>query len=98
MNRLSKPVECSLLATVSAIDVELMVTLFDQASDVAFFVKNAMGQYTAVNASLLNRHGLKRKEDAIGKRPSEICPGDFGRVPTDQDSKVLRQPSILRPA
>jgi AraC-like DNA-binding protein len=96
MNRHSKPVECRLPATVSAIDVELLVTLFDQASDVAFFVKNALGQYIAVNDSLLNRHGLKRKQDAIGKLPSEICPGDFGRVPTDQDCKVLRtgQPII----
>ena len=86
----SKRAESVLPLTVSSIQIELLVTLFDQTSDVAFFVKNACGQYVAVNESLLNRHGLKRKEDAIGKRPRDICPGDFGRVPTDQDDKVLR--------
>lgn len=90
MSSHSKPVELLLPPTISAIAVDLLVTLFDQASDVAFFVKNVAGQYIAVNDSLLNRHGLKRKEDAIGKRPIEICPGDFGRVPTDQDDRVLR--------
>lgn len=84
MNRPSNP------PTISSINLELLVTLFDQASDVAFFVKNALGQYIAVNDSLLNRHGLTRREDAIRKRPSDICPGDFGRVPTEQDNKVLR--------
>ncbi|MGN6136760.1 MAG: helix-turn-helix domain-containing protein [Aureliella sp.] len=76
--------------TVSSIDLELLATLFDQAADVAFFVKNARGQYITVNDSLLKRHGLKKKSDAIGKRPNQICPGDFGRVPTDQDDRVLR--------
>jgi len=75
---------------VSTIDLDLLVKLFDQASEVAFFVKNDLGQYVAVNQSLLNRHGLKKKSEAIGKRPIEICPGDFGRVPTDQDTRVLR--------
>ncbi|MCC6508478.1 MAG: AraC family transcriptional regulator [Pirellulaceae bacterium] len=82
--------DLTLRNTVTSVDLELLVTLFDQASDVAFFVKNATGHYVAVNDSLLKRHGLKQKSDAIGKRPSEICPGDFGRVPTDQDDKVLR--------
>ncbi len=82
--------------SLTAIDIQLLVTLFDQASDVAFFVKNAQGRYTAVNDSLLNRHGLTNKSDAIGKRPFEICPGEFGRVPSDQDDKVLqtRQPLV----
>ncbi len=90
MNNGCEPVDEDSTPTVSSIDLGLIVRLFDQTSDVAFFVKNALGQYLAVNDSLLNRHGLTRKEDAIGKRPSEICPGDFGRVPTDQDTKVLR--------
>lgn len=90
MNRPSEPTGNALPATVSSIGLDLLATLFDQASDVAFFVKNTQGQYIAVNDSLLNRHGLKNKSDAIGKRPIEICPGDFGRVPTDQDDKVLR--------
>lgn len=93
---MSVPVESALPTALTSIDVQLLVTLFDQASDVAFFVKNARGQYMAVNDSLLNRHGLKHKTDALGKRPYEICPGEFGRVPSDQDDKVLqtREPLV----
>jgi AraC-like DNA-binding protein len=76
-------------SSIPSIQVDLLISLFDQATDVAFFVKDAAGRYVAVNESLVSRHGLKRKSDAIGKRPSEICPGDFGLVPTQQDTKVL---------
>ncbi len=72
-----------------AIDVRLLQTLFDLTPDVAFFIKDAEGRYITVNASLLARHGLKRPSDAIGKKPQEICPGDFGRIPTEQDRRVL---------
>lgn len=64
--------------------------MFDQAPDVAFFVKDAAGRYVTVNDSLLIRHGLHRKEEALGKSPREICPGDFGRIPAEQDTRVLR--------
>ena len=96
---MSVPVQSALSTAVTSIDVPLLVTLFDQASDVAFFVKNALGQYIAVNDSLLNRHGLKQKADALGKRPYEICPGEFGRVPfrprrqSVANTRATRQPS-----
>jgi hypothetical protein len=35
-----------------------------------------------VNQSLVERHGIAWKAQMIGKRPSEVCPGDFGRIPT----------------
>ena len=73
-----------------AVDVALLQTLFDQAPDVAFFVKDAQGRYVAVNESLVMRHGLKHKSDVLGKRPRDICPGDFGRLPSEQDARVLR--------
>jgi PAS domain S-box-containing protein len=88
-NRSSTP-GLALPTQVTSIDLELLVKLFDQTADIAFFVKDAAGRYVAVNDSLLNRHGLTKKEQAIGKRPNQICPGDFGRVPTDQDTKVLK--------
>ena len=64
--------------------------LFDQAPDVAFFIKDTAGRYVAVNASLLERHGLRNKSQVLGKRPSDICPGEFGRLPSAQDATVLR--------
>lgn len=78
------------LNSVSQIDLSLLEILFDQVQDVVFFVKNSKGEYICINDSLVNRHGLKSKADAIGKRPCDICPGDFGRVPAEQDEKVLR--------
>lgn len=73
-----------------SIDLRVLQSLFDLTRDVAFFVKDSEGRYVAVNESLLARHGLKQKSDAIGKRPQDICPGDFGRIPTEQDIRVLR--------
>jgi len=75
---------------VSQVEVALLERLFDRSPDVAFFVKDAAGRYVAVNESLLERHGLKSKSQVIGKCPRDICPGDFGRIPTEQDEKVLR--------
>jgi AraC-like DNA-binding protein len=74
----------------SAVDVAALVQLFDQVPDAAFFVKDSHGRYLAVNASLVERHGLKQKSQAIGKRPSDICPGEIGRIPAQQDADVLR--------
>lgn len=70
--------------------MRVLTSLFDLTPDVAFFVKDTDGRYVAVNESLIARHGLKQASDAIGKRPQEICPGDFGRIPTEQDQRVLR--------
>ncbi len=74
---------------LEAIDVQVLQSLFDLTPDVAFFIKNEDGRYIAVNESLIARHGLKRKSDAIGKRPQDICPGDLGLIPTEQDKKVF---------
>ena len=74
---------------MSQVEVGLLERLFDLSPDVAFFVKDAAGRYLAVNESLVARHGLKSKSQVIGKCPRDICPGDFGRIPTEQDQKVL---------
>jgi AraC-like DNA-binding protein len=74
---------------VSQVEVSLLERLFDRSPDVAFFVKDAAGRYVAVNDSLVARHGLRSKLQVIGKCPRDICPGDFGRIPTEQDEKVL---------
>lgn len=75
---------------LASIHVSLLELLFDQAADVTFFVKDVDGRYLAVNDSLAARHGLKQKSQVIGKRPSDICPGDLGRVPSEQDANVIR--------
>ena len=75
---------------LQSIDTGLLAELFDLSPDVAFFVKDRDGRYVFVNNSLVALHGLKSRSDVVGKRPSEICPGDFGQIPTEQDSKVLK--------
>jgi PAS domain S-box-containing protein len=75
--------------SVASVEVALLAELFDHAPDVAFFVKDRAGRYVVVNDSLAERHGLVSKAEAIGKRPHEICPGEFGRIPSEQDTKVL---------
>ena len=72
------------------IDVSVLENLFDQVPDVSFFVKDLTGRYTAVNASLVARHGLRDRSQVLGKRPRDICPGEFGGIPSQQDAAVLR--------
>ena len=67
----------------------ILESLFDEAEDLAFFVKDSEGYYLFVNQSLVERHGFSRKSDLIGKRPIDVFPGSMGEVPTRQDSKVL---------
>ena len=77
-------------AAASGVDTRLLEQLFDHTPDMAFFIKDAAGRYLAVNHSLLERHGLRDKSQMLGRRPCDICPGDFGRIPAEQDAYVLR--------
>ena len=74
----------------AGVDMRLLEQLFDHTPDTAFFIKNAAGRYIALNHSLLERHGLQDKSQMLGRRPCEVCPGDFGRIPSEQDAYVLR--------
>lgn len=85
----------ALSAIVSAkgallIDSRLVEQIADLMHDTAFFIKNAEGRYLVVNQSLVERHGLADKSQMIGRRPCEVCPGDYGRIPAEQDAQVLR--------
>ena len=74
----------------SGVDFALLEQLFDHTPDIAFFIKDAAGRYLVVNHSLLERHGLRDKLQMLGRRPCDVCPGDFGRIPSEQDASVLR--------
>ena len=77
-------------AAASGVDMRLLEQLFDHTPDTAFFIKDAQGRYIAVNQSLLERHGLRSRAQMLGRRPCDVCPGDFGRIPAEQDAFVLR--------
>src|SRR3954464_7225470 len=72
------------------IDSRLVEQVADLMQDTAFFIKDAAGRYLVVNQSLVERHGLADKAQMIGRRPCDVCPGDYGRIPTEQDAQVLR--------
>lgn len=72
------------------IGMALLEQLFDHTPDMAFFIKDAAGRYVVVNQSRVERHGLRDKAELLGRRPSEVCAGDLGRIPTEQDAYVLR--------
>ena len=74
----------------SSVDMRLLEQLFDHTPDTAFFIKDAAGRYIVVNHSLLERHGLTEKSQMLGRRPCDVCAGDFGRIPAEQDACVLR--------
>ena len=89
-SRTTKHSAWTLPTSLAPVDASLLEKLFDQAPDVAYFIKDASGRYLAVNASLVERHGLRHKSQVLGKKPCDICPGDFGRIPAAQDAAVLK--------
>lgn len=78
------------VAVSAGVDIRLLEQLFDHTPDIAFFIKDADGRYVAVNQSLLERHGLRNRSQILGRRPGDVCPGEFGRIPAEQDAAVLR--------
>lgn len=83
-------VNARLRASNLSVAAGVLAELFDHAPDLAFFVKDSAGRYVAVNESLIKRHGYRYKSQVLGRRPCDICPGDFGRLPAEQDARVLR--------
>ncbi|MDF1657950.1 MAG: AraC family transcriptional regulator [Verrucomicrobiales bacterium] len=79
-----------------AVSAEVLGALFDEVDDVAFFIKDHEGRYLVANRSLAERHGFSDQKDLLGKKPSDLCPGLFGEVPTDQDQQVLKTGEPIR--
>ncbi len=66
-------------------------SLFDQLTDLVFFIKNSKGQYVVVNQALVERCGFKSKEELIGRKPEEVYPNPFGQEYRQQDEEILSQ-------
>lgn len=75
---------------LEVVEIPVLEQLFDQSPDATFFVKDAEARYVSVNQSLVERHGLRRKADVIGKRSTDIGHEDFGRIPFEQDMRVIQ--------
>nr|WP_269670813.1 AraC family transcriptional regulator [Stenotrophomonas sp. SY1] len=66
-----------------------MVRLFDQLPDVVFFIKDTDCCYTHVNQTLIQRLGVKQREDIIGKSVLQVYPPGLASKYIMQDRRVL---------
>ncbi|WP_372717939.1 helix-turn-helix domain-containing protein [Novipirellula sp.] len=64
--------------------------LFDHLSDCVFFIKNTEGQYLVVNLTLVDRCGVRSKQDLLGRTAEQLLRAPLGARFTDQDERVLR--------
>ena len=69
------------------LDTRLVEQVADLMQNTAFFIKDASGRYVVLNQSLVERHGLKEKSQMLGRRPCDVSPGDYGRIPTSRMSR-----------
>lgn len=68
----------------------MVEALFDHVPDTVFFVKDIAGRYAAVNQTLVERAGRRLKSELLGRRPTDIFPGELGSIPAAQDAAVIR--------
>jgi len=63
--------------------------LFDRVPDTVFFLKDESGRYVAVNDTLVDRCGLRRKDELLGRTAREVFPAPLGDRFAEQDASVL---------
>jgi len=82
----------SLAETPFALSAELGIIeqLFDHVPETAFFLKDCRGRYLAVNQSLVERCGLRVKDDLLGREVREIFPRELAELYAAQDQTVVR--------
>ncbi len=76
------------LRSLSAEDF-FLEDLMDMFPDIALSVKDREGRYVSANRSLLDRLGLKKKTDIVGKRPEDLFPESMAERYVEQDARVL---------
>jgi len=63
--------------------------LFDQIPDIVFFVKDRQARYVVVNQTLVERCGVRGKDDLLGKTVLDVFPSLLGEGYYEQDMDVL---------
>ncbi len=64
--------------------------LFDYLSDVYLYVKNGQSEFMKMNPALLDRHGLKSEEEAIGKTDYDFHQRYMADQYVEEDQRVMR--------
>lgn len=62
---------------------------FDLIPDAAFFLKDRLGRYTAVNQTLVERCGRRSKADLLGRSVHDLFPPELAARYAEQDAAVL---------
>jgi PAS domain S-box-containing protein len=75
---------------VLAPELAIIEQLFDHEPETAFFIKDSLGRYLAVNQSLVERCGLETKDELVGRHVREVFPKELARLYAMQDQSVLR--------
>ncbi len=70
--------------------------LFDRVPDVVFFVKDLDSRYKVVNMTLVDRCGVSKKSDLIGRTTAEVFPPPLGERFLEQDRAVIRSATPIQ--
>ncbi len=65
--------------------------LFDHVPDIVYFLKDLDGRYVAVNQTLVERCGKRRKAELIGRCAEDLFPEPIGGLIGAQDRAAIRQ-------
>jgi len=85
------------LATVDGVSLlGLIDELFDTAGDTVFFVKDREARYRVVSQTLVERCGVRGKEELLGRTVLEVFPKAMGGGYMEQDRQVLETGVPLR--
>jgi PAS domain S-box-containing protein len=65
--------------------------LFDHVPETVFFLKDLQGRYLAVNQTLVERCGLRQKQELIHRHVRDIFPKELAERYALQDQEVLQR-------
>jgi len=81
---------------VELADPWFAAALFDQTPDIVFFVKDRQARYLVVNETLVERCGLRRKSQMLGRTAAQVFPPPLGESYAEQDRAVLATGTAIR--
>jgi AraC-like DNA-binding protein len=81
---------------VALADPWFAAALFDQTPDIVFFVKDRQARYLVVNETLVERCGLRRKSQMLGRTAAQVFPPPLGESYAEQDRAVLATGTAIR--
>jgi len=78
----------SFLTSIASADY--LQAMFDQMPDVVFCIKDRQGRYVLISEACVQRCGLNRKQDAVGKTAFALFPTPMAERYARQDEQLFR--------